>query len=37
MVFPLVFCIFPGDLGRDHRSGGDQVRPDSVPLAEKMK
>src|SRR4030095_9492898 len=21
---------FPGDLGRDHRSGGDQVRPNSV-------
>ena len=21
MVFPLVFCIFPGDLGRDDRAG----------------
>ena len=27
MVFPLVFCIFPGDLGRDARSGRHQVRP----------
>ncbi len=28
MVFPLVFCIFPGHLGRHHRAGGDQVRAD---------
>ena len=32
MVFPLVVCIFPGDLDRDDRPGGDSVhegpRPD---------
>ena len=36
MVFPLVFCIFPGDLGRDARPGGHQVHPGSASDGEAV-